>query len=488
MYLSKSQYLRGLQCHKALWLYRYRRELMDPIDPVREALFASGHEVGKLAQARFPGGVEIELDRADFGAMAARTADLIEQGVGVIYEATFISDGLLAMADILLRNDAAWEFHEVKSSTRVKPYHLHDAALQWRILGDHIPLVRASIMHINNAYRRAGELDLEQLFRSVDVTATVTQMQAGLPDSIASMRAMLEGAEPGIEIGMHCQNPFECDFRSYCWQAVPSPSVFDLYQMRGERKFELYQRGQVRYRDLRQLALSPAQSLQVSTALSGEAHVERERIREFLGRARYPIHFLDFETLQHAVPRFDDQRPYQQLPFQYSLHVLHEDGELEHREYLADEYSDPRPGLAARLARDLGTAGSIVAYSQSTEIAAINGLASHCEKHAAALRACVSRFIDLLTPFRELMYYHPDFNGSFSIKSVLPAMFPGEHETGYANLEIQDGRMAMTRYNELAGLDDEAQRQSIREALLAYCRLDTLAMVRIWQALSQLAD
>ncbi len=487
MYLSKSQYLRGLQCHKALWLYRHRRELMAPVDANREALFATGHEVGGLAQARFPGGVEIDFD-GDFNAMATRTAELIEQGASVIYEATFISDGLLAMADILLRDGDAWDFYEVKSSTRVKPYHLHDAALQWRILGDHIALRRAHIMHINNAYRHAGELDLQQLFRCVDVTDAVAQRQADLPSRLASMQAMLAGAEPDIAIGMHCHNPFECDFKSHCWQSVPSPSVFDLYQLRGERKFELYHQGLVRYRDLQHTPLSPAQALQVNTAMSGEAHIDRQRIGDFIGSASYPIHFLDFETLQHAIPKFTGQRPYQQLPFQYSLHILHADGELEHREYLADEHADPRAGVAAQLVADLGKQGSIVAYSQSTEIAAINTLANHCPAAAAELRASVTRFIDLLTPFRGLMYYHPEFNGSFSIKSVLPAMFPDDPEADYARLEIQDGRMAMTIYNGLADLDDENQRQRTRDALRAYCRLDTLAMVKIWQALSQLTE
>ena len=486
MYLSKSQYLRGLQCHKALWLYRHRRELMAPVDANREALFATGHEVGKLAQARFPGGVEIDFDGGDFDAMAARTAGLIEQGASVIYEATFRADGLLAMADILLRDGDVWDFYEVKSSTRVKPYHLHDAALQWRILGDHIELRRAYIMHINNAYRYASELDLQQLFRCVDVTDAVTQRQTELPSRLASMQAMLAGAEPDIAIGMHCHNPFECDFKSHCWQSVPSPSVFDLYQLRGERKFELYHQGLVRYRDLQNTPLSPAQALQVNTAMSGEAHIDRQRIGDFIGSASYPIHFLDFETLQHAVPRFMGQRPYQQLPFQYSLHILHADGELEHREYIADEHADPRPGVAAQLVAELGTQGSIVAYSQSTEIAAINTLADHCPAVAADLRASVTRFIDLLTPFRELMYYHPEFNCSLSIKSVLPAMFPDDREADYGKLEIQDGRRAMSIYNGLADLDDEYQRQRTRDALRAYCRLDTLAMVKIWQALSAL--
>jgi hypothetical protein len=488
VYLSKSQYLRGLQCHRALWLYRHRRELMAAVDSNREALFATGHEVGELAKSRFPGGVEIEFDGRDFDGMCARTAALIEQGVEVIYEATFRSDGLLAMADILQRNGDRWDFYEVKSSTRVKPYHLDDAAIQWHILSTQLTPGRAHIVHINNRYRRGDELDLEQLFQIEDVTAKVLQKQARLQTSVRAMRTMLDDAEPDIAIGMHCNNPFECDFKAHCWKAVPAQSVFNLYQLSAERKFELFHQGLVRYQDLREIELSPTQALQLSTATSGHIHIERERIANFIDAAVFPIHFLDFETLQHAVPRFAGQRPYQQIPFQYSLHILQSDGRLEHHEYLADENCDPRPSLGAQLARDLEPGGSIVAYSKSTEIAALNMLASHCPGQAPALRACIDRFIDLLTPFRGLMYYHPDFNGDFSIKSILPAMFPNAENLDYTRLEIQDGRAAMTRYAGLAQIADPGQRQRSRDALLAYCRLDTFAMVKIWQALADAAN
>ena len=314
MYLSKSQYLRGLQCHRALWLYRHQRELMAAVDSNREALFATGHEVGELAKSRFPGGVEIEFDPQDFDGMCARTAALMEQGVEVIYEATFCRDGLLAMADILQRNGDRWDFYEVKSSTRVKPYHLDDAAIQWHILSAHLTPARAHIVHINNRYRRSGELDLQQLFQIEDVTTQALQKQALLQTSVQAMWAMLDDAEPDTAIGMHCNNPFECDFKNHCWKDVPAESVFDLYQLSGERKFELYHQGLVHYQDLREIALSPTQALQLSTATSGQTHVERERIADFIGSAVFPIHFLDFETLQHAIPRFEGQRPYQQIP------------------------------------------------------------------------------------------------------------------------------------------------------------------------------
>ena len=485
--LSKSQYIRGLQCHKALWLYRHRRELMAAADADRQAIFATGDIVGKLAQELFPGGSEIVFDHDRIDAMAQQTRDLIDGGCDIIYEATFRSGDLLVMADILVRAGDRWDYYEVKSSTRLKPYHLDDAAFQWRVMQEHLALDKAHVVHLDNSYRLDGELDLAQLFNIVDVSERVQQMQAELETRLTPMLSMLQGPQPEIDIGMHCSNPFDCDFRACCWQSIPQPSVFNLRKMRLERKFELFHRGLVTYQDLQQVALDPAQTLQVNTALRGTAHVQPGCLAEFLGAAEYPLHFLDFETLQQAVPQLQGLRPYQQIPFQYSLHILHRDGELLHREFLAEGTADPRAALATQLLADMASEGSIVAFSQSTEISAIHSLAGVCDAQAPLLRAMTPRFIDLLTPFRELMYYHPDFHGNFSIKSVLPAMFPDDADADYQQLEVQDGRMAMNEYARLAQIEDADERKQLRAALLAYCRLDTLAMVKIWQALQDLA-
>jgi len=198
---------------------------MSAADANREAMFATGHRVGELAQSRFPGGSEIKFEPGNFSGMIERTAQLIETGAKVIYEATFNCNGVLVMADILCRNGAAWDFYEVKSSTRVKPYHINDAALQWQVLNQRIPLGRAHIMHINNRYRFAQRLDIEQLFTIADVTDRVQELQQGVALNLASMRVMLEGGEPEVAIGNQCKNPFECDFRNYCWRTARPPRL-----------------------------------------------------------------------------------------------------------------------------------------------------------------------------------------------------------------------------------------------------------------------
>ena len=489
MRLSKSQYVRGLQCHKSLWLYKHKRELMTPTSRRQEFIFANGHRIGKLAQDLFPGGTEIEHDRQNFDGMIARTRELIGQGAEVIYEATFRSRDVLIMADILVRSGDAWDLYEVKASTSVKPQHRPDAAIQWYVIQEHLPLGRAHIVHVDTGYAFDGKLDINRLFAIEDITDAVLELQPGLDENLASMSDMLGRREPDIPIGLQCDDPYECDFKEYCWRDVPFPSVFNLYRMDKSKRFELYHQGKVSYADLRDLPLTNTQRLQVESALTGKVYIDREAIRSFVEGAVYPINFLDFETFSSAIPKFVGQKPYSTaIPFQYSLHILHRSGELEHREFLADECFDPRAEIARRLAGEITPEGSIAAFHQGTEKSIIGRLASESAEHEHRLLAMDSRFIDLLRPFQQLMYYHPDFNGSFSIKSVLPALFPDDKTLSYKELDIQAGDLASMMYADLDRVDDEDEKQKIRESLLEYCRLDTLAMVMIWRELCSIAE
>jgi len=487
MHLSKSQYINGLQCHKSLWLRKRRPELIPEIDAQKQQMFDTGHEVGELAKQLFPGGTEIAFDRGNFQAMIEKTTAAIAAGAEVIYEASFRAHDVFIMADILVRNGAAWDLYEVKASTRVKPYHQNDAAIQYYVLHDLIPVGRTHIVHVNSDYVFSGELNLQQLFTIADISERVAELQASIEANLASIASMLDGDEPAIPIGLQCSDPYDCDFKSYCWQSVPRPSVFDLYRLGEKDKFDLYHRGLVTYADLEDAALTPAQELQVKTALKGEVHIDAGRIEEFISRAEYPINFLDFETFSNAVPKYEGQQPYRAIPFQYSLHVLHATGELEHREFLADEHSDPRRELGERLLNDITPSGTIVAFNKSFEQSVIRSLAAMSKQRQSALLELNKRFIDLIEPFRKLMYYHPDFNGSFSIKSVLPAMFPDDDGLDYKKLEIQGGEMAMVAYARLGQVNSDAERQRIRAALLDYCKLDTLAMVAVWRKLDSIA-
>ena len=491
MTLSKSQYIRGLQCFKSLWLYKKRPELRIKPDTVQEALFQGGYEVGDMAKKLFPGGVEIAFDPNDFDGMIRKTRRLIDEGAEVVYEAAFKEKGIFAMADILVKEEDGWAFYEVKSSTSVKAYHLDDAAVQWYALSHVLPLKRACLVHIDNGYVRKGELEPKKLLKIVDITDEALSRQQAIPQRLLELETVLASdEEPAVDIGPHCFDPFGCDFQSHCWAHVPTPSVFDLYRLNAIRKFELYQKGILQYDEIpKDYPLSAVQRLQVQTALSGSIHIDPKKIEAFLKKLRYPINFFDFETFMEPIPRFDGERPYMQIPFQYSLHILHADGRLEHREFLAREGSDPRPELAKRMLEDLTPDGSIVAFNQTFEISRIKELADAMPRYREALLALTERFVDLIEPFRNLGYYHPDFHGSFSIKSVLPALFPDDDELNYAKLgSVQNGADAMSLYANLHRVVDFAKREEIRCDLLAYCRLDTLAMVRIYEKLVDTAS
>lgn len=487
MLLSKSQYLRGLQCHKSLWLYKNRPQLRAAVEGQDNPLFNTGHTVGECAKRLFPGGVEIEFTADNFDGMMSKTAALIEQGVETIYEAAFKEKGVFVMADILHKTAAGWNIYEVKASTSIKPIYLNDVAIQYYALASVLKINRVFVVHINNKYQRQGELDIDQLLAVNDVTDKVLNRQSDIAKNLLQMADVLACDEPLIDIGLHCSDPYDCDFKPHCWQHVPSPSVFNLYRMSGKDKFALYRSGVKHYQDVpASVKLNQTQKIQIDSALSGEPVIDRRIVNNFLQTVSYPISFFDFESFQNAIPRFDFQRAYGQMPFQYSLHVLAQSGELSHAEYLADEHHDPRRELAEHMLEDLPATGSIMAFNQSFEISRIKELADLFPDLKAALLALVPRFVDLIVPFRKLGYYHPNFNGSFSIKSVLPAMFPNAPELDYKRLGIQDGGMAMDTFANLHLLKDKSQREQIRQDLLAYCRLDTLAMVRIWQKLEGL--
>ena len=420
--------------------------------------------------------------------MINQTKALIAKGTEVIYEASFKEDGIFVMADILVKNGDTWDLYEVKASTYVKEYHIHDTAMQWYVISKSIKLNSAYLVHINNQYTREGDLNIKALLTVQDITCKVLEKQNTITPNLLEMKAMLSNSMPEIDIGKHCSDPNACDFQSYCWQHIPKQnSVFNISYARGKH-WELYYQGVLSIDDIPDdFRLGKNAALQIKHHKSQEIKIDKAKIKEFLDTIKYPINFFDFETFQNAIPRFQNQRPYTQVPFQYSLHILHEDGSLEHKEFLGDENSDPRRALALQMLKDITATGSIIAFNQSFEKKQIEGLALTCKDLSAPLLALNERFIDLAHPFQYKHYYHPKFNGKYSIKIVLPTLFPDDDELDYKKLgSIQNGGDAMNTFANLHLLKDKTQREAIRKDLLAYCRLDTLAMVRIWEKLHQM--
>ena len=482
-FLSKSQFTRGLQCHKSLWLLKNRPELRKEPDAVLQARFDAGTEVGILAQQLFPGGVALEYS-SGISQNIKTTQKIIASGSPVIYEATFRHDNVLAMVDILRRSPEGWELYEVKSSTVTKDIFINDTAIQYYVAaGSGIKISRVFVVHLNNQYTRIGQLDLNSLFVTDDVTDLTLSRQNLILQQLADMRQTLERDEPGIDIGPYCTAPYECDFKPYCWKHIPECSIFDIANLRNNRKFSLYYGGTLHMKDIPpEFSLSDNMRIQVEAELTGREYINTRNIREFLATINEPVGFLDFETFMEAVPSFDYQRPYQQIPFQYSLHTLSK-GTLEHHEFLGEPDRDPRRAFIENLLDDTKPCRTILVYNQAFEMARLREMAENFPEFAEGIETIIAGIVDLMAPFRNRDYYVKAMCGSHSIKSVLPALVP---DLSYATLAIADGEMAMLAYSRLAAISNADEKEKIRQDLLAYCRLDTFAMVRIWEKFNTL--
>lgn len=472
-----------------MWTEARRPDLVPRPDPATLAVFARGHEVGRLATGLYPGGLEIDgrVTRWDVSVEATRKA-LSQRRP--LYEAAFRAGGGACRVDILApAAHGTWELVEVKSSTQVKEVHLLDVALQRYVLESAgIEVSACRLVHLDGSYVRRGELDLEALFAQADVCARVEEL---LPEVRRRLPELLEVAgvdeRPAVPIGPHCLEPYECPLVPECWGHLPADSVFTIRGLRREAAFELCRRG---IEDAREIPagydLDRRQRIQVETLRSGEPFADRAALENFLGRIEPPIFFFDLETMAPAVPRFEGTSPFAAIPFQYSIHRVPDLGAApEHHAFLAVGRGDPRDRFLERLVDDLGDEGSIVAYNAAYEKRILRETVAAVGAAPGWLEAVEARFVDLLEPFRSFAYHHPAQRGSASLKKVLPALTG----SGYESLDIADGRVAGSEFERVTwGEVDDAERQRVRDRLEAYCALDTAGMVALVEALRRVVE
>lgn len=486
--LSKSTFIKGMQCNKALYYHKYSKELRDDLTAAQEAIFAQGTSVGELACQLFPGGVDCTPESYDdFQKAVIRTREEIEKGTDIIYEAAFQFNGVLAALDILVKQDYGWKAYEVKSSTSVSETYELDATIQYyTITNSGIDLKDISIVHINNQYVKNGPIDVHELFTIESVFDRVQELLPGIPNHVAHLKKVLQQPEaPVKEIGPHCSSPYQCDFAGHCWKHVPDYSIFNIARLNASKKFELYENNVLKLKDIpEEFPLNDKQWMQVNSEVRNETYIDKEAIQKFVGDLNYPIYHLDFETFTSAVPIFDGSRPYQQLVFQYSLHIENEDGKLEHKEYLAETNGeDPRIQFIERLIEDCGESGDVMVYNIGFERGKLNDLIQYSPLHAYQIQRIIDRLKDLMIPFQQRWYYTPEMQGSYSIKKVLPALVP---TLSYKNLNIQEGSTASNTFTQMLQGNFEGSMEQVRKDLLAYCELDTLAMARILNVLKTL--
>jgi hypothetical protein len=440
--------------------------------------------VGRLATHLYPGGILIEEDYLYHDKGIERTQAAIgDPNVRAIYEAAFFHDGVRVRVDILERlSDGRWNLVEVKSSTSVKPVHLPDVAIQWHVVkGSGLTIKQCGILHLNNQYvYGGGDLDLKILFSFSELTQQVVTMEEEIPPKIAELRAVLSSTSPpDISPSRLCKTPYTCEFWEYCTREKPAFWVVELSGISQEKINAL---AEMNVEDIQDIPESfPLTSLQArirDCVLTGTGYMAPGLEMELSG-VEYPVHFLDFETISPAIPRYAGTRPYEALPFQWSDHVLYQDQTISHQQYLCDEDKDPREEFAATLLQTLDHRGTIFVFT-NYEKEVIRQLAEFIPKQRDQLLSTLDRFKDLHALVRKYVY-HPDFHGSFSLKSILPALVSSMR---YEELAIQDGQHASIEY--LRMLDagtSPGERKEIRQALLAYCGHDTLGMVKIREEL-----
>jgi len=484
-YLSKSLFIRGLQCHKSLYLHKYNPELKDELSEEQEAKFQTGINVGIYAQKLFPDGVEIIWEDASLSNQIKQTKAEIQRGTKVIYEAAFSYDNVFVKVDILRKTEIGWEIYEVKGSTALKDVYHDDIAIQYYVLkGSGLPVSKAFLVHINNQYVRKGEIEVDKLFTIQDLSNDVIEKQKSIKDEIYKMREMLKSQEPNIDIGGHCTDPYDCDFFGYCWKHIPENSVFSL-KGAGPNKFDLYRQGVIHLEDIPIGILPQSQRIQLEGALYKKNITNKKAVKKFLDTLWFPICFLDFETtFMVPIPMFEETRPYQQVPFQYSLHYLeNEDAELQHFEYLAPANGDPRKELVEKLLNEIPKNACVLVYNKTFEIGVLNDLAKWFPEYSEQIKRIIRNIRDLMIPFRKKDIYRWEMGGSYSIKYVLPALVP---EMNYKEMEISDGGMASSAWLNMLALENLEETEKTRKALLDYCKMDTLAMVSILDKLYEI--
>jgi len=490
MKISKSKFVAGAQCLKRLYFQVHQPELAAEPDASGSAIMEQGQEVGRLAHQLFPGGVKVDGSAGLEQAIRTTQELIANPEVPAIFEATFENGDVLVRVDILhRRRDGRWRLIEVKSTTDLKEHHLDDVAIQHRVVTrSGLDLTSSCLAHINRNYVfDGGSIDVRRFFKVRNLTRRVERLLPKLTFLLRSeFRVLAMPNAPDLPSGPHCTDPVTCEFYDRCNPPLPDDHIGYIPRIHASAVEELEELGIQSIHDIPDdFPLTERQRRVCTCVQTGKPWYSPE-LNEVLSGLRYPIYYMDFETVNPAIPRFAGMRPYDQIPFQWSVHVLREPGtELEHFEFLATDNSDPRREFVASLCSALGRSGSIVVYNQQFESQRLSELAAWSPEFAERIKTIQRRLWDLLPVVRNHVY-HPAFAGSYSLKSVLPALVP---EMSYDGMAVANGQDAGLAWESLirGGLD-QVERDNIKKALLEYCGRDTLALVRLLRKLQLVSN
>jgi len=468
----------GLSCHRKLWLQLWRPELQAEPGGMTALIMAQGSLFGELAHHLYADAVLIDIDIRNLAQAEADTLAAIEAGAGTILEATFRAGQYRVLSDVVQRlADGSWHLIEVKSATKVKPEHYPDLAFQRYVMEQAgYRVSKCSVLHAKTA---GHSPDLVSLFREVDVTEKVVAYSPTVETDLVPMTPLLEqdAAIPEMQFKKICVG---CDFQAFCWAQISQPTIYESIDARKIPSMEL--QGIFYIDDIpADFDLPSTVRRMVDRMQQHRVDIDPGPIRQMLAELQYPLYFLDFETVRTAVPLLVGSSPWQRYAFQYSLHVLSDDGDLRHIEYLHDQRTDPSESIARSLLEHIGATGSVIVYSKTMEKGVMNDLAIQFPHWGDGLRNIVSRLWDLEVVFNK-HYRHWQWGNKSSIKNVLPTLVP---ELSYQDLEVQEGGTASLEWLRMTETDDVGEQANKANALKRYCELDTLAMVRLLEVVER---
>lgn len=486
--LSKSQFCKARKCMKSLWLYRHNKAVADSPSEFQQNIFNQGKEVGALATRLFPKGIMIAAEYNEADLAIEQTKKAISENAEAIFEAGFQYGNLLVRVDILKNNnDGTWDILEVKSTNSVEPKaHYDDVAVQkWVVTNSGIKVNRSCLVHLNRDYCFDKKLELEKLFVLESLDDLVSGNLQEIPNMLESIQVHLNlPNEPTEDIGSRCNNPYQCEFTGYCWSHVKVGSIHSLSRISDTKKADLLDKGIDQIVDIPEaFKLSENQLVEVKGFKEGEVQIDLESIKDHLKELKYPLYYLDYESVAYAVPRYQGTWPHKQLTTQYSLHVQEKpNSDLKHFAFVHDDESDPSKAIANQLLTDIkDDGGSIVVYHKTFERDRTKELAEQFPERSHQLTVLIDRMWDLEIPFAKRWYWDHKFDGSSSIKNVLPIFKP---DFSYDDLEIRKGDQAQLEYSRMITMPkNDAHREKIRQALLKYCERDSIAMYLILKEL-----
>jgi hypothetical protein len=474
--LTKSKYLKGEQCQRLLW-FADRKQLPE-VSIADQHKFNQGHDFEKYVYFLFPKAIDLSGTRGKENI--EKTQEAIKKKK-TIFEAGVQFEDLFIRADIFEPDGDGWNLYEIKSTTTVKPQHLPDLAFQRYVLEKAgFKINKCFVIFLNKEYVKSGKIDPKELISKEEVTEKVGLIENIGENAQKHLEIIKDEDEPPITISVNCNKPYTCSLKEHCWGTLPTNNVLHLTNWR--QYWNFFHQGIIDIKDIpKETELKPKDEVIRKAVNTCQVVYSKEHIKHFMNTLKYPLYHFDFETFDTAVPIYDKSRPYQKIPFQYSLHIQHEDGKLEHFEYLANGGDDPRIKLLEQLKDEIEGKGSVVVFNKSFEIMVLTKLAEDFPEHAEWINKVLGRIVDLAVPFQNFHYYCPSQKGRYSIKKVLPAI-TGK---GYDNLEINNGGDASVMYfNNF--IKEKISDDKLRQDLLNYCCLDTEGMVWIVNELDRL--